>query len=127
MGSNHLGNPIDVGVQSTTADYLRIVGQVLTTTPGGWVIVTATRLAHDFDELAAGIAAMTIPAGVRLMVVPLSEDDRVTADQAGILRKAGVLSLPTAGRALDAISAAASWARVQSTRAKRGDLVGGRC
>ncbi|MFP3481493.1 hypothetical protein SB780_42280, partial [Burkholderia sp. SIMBA_057] len=55
VGSNHLGNPIDVGVQSTTGDYLRIVERVLTTTPGGWVIVTATRLAHDFDELAAGI------------------------------------------------------------------------
>lgn len=124
VGSNHLGNPIDVGVQSTTADYLRIVERVLTTTSGGWVIVTATRLAHDFDELAAGIAAMTIPAGVRVMVVPLSEDDRVTATQAGILRKAGVLSLPTTGRALDAIAAAASWAKVQSTRSNRGDLVG---
>jgi acyl-CoA synthetase (NDP forming) len=124
VGSNHLGNPIDVGVQSTTADYLRIVERVLTTTSGGWVIVTATRLAHDFDELAAGIAAMTIPVGVRVMVVPLSEDDRVTAVQAGILRKAGVLSLPTAGRALDAIAAASSWAQVQSTRANRGDLVG---
>ena len=124
VGSTHLGNPIDVGVQSTTADYLRIVERVLTTTSDGWVIVTATRLAHDFDELAAGIAAMTIPAGVRVMVVPLSEDDRVTATQAGILRKAGVLSLPTAGRALDAIAATASWAQVQSTRANRGDLVG---
>lgn len=124
VGSNHLGNPIDVGVQSTTADYLRIVERVLTTTPDGWVIVTATRLAHDFDELAAGIAAMTIPAGVRVMVVPLSEDDRVTAAQAGTLRKAVVLSLPTAGRALDAIAAASSWAQVQRTRANRGDLVG---
>ncbi|MCI0142138.1 acetate--CoA ligase family protein [Arthrobacter bambusae] len=124
VGSNHLGNPIDVGVQSTTADYLRIVERVLTTTPDGWVIVTATRLAHDFDELAAGIAGMTIPAGVRVMVVPLSEDDRVTAAQAGTLRKAGVLSLPTAGRALDAIAAASSWAQVQLTRANRGDLVG---
>lgn len=124
VGSNHLGNPIDVGVQSTTADYLRIVERVLTTTSGGWVIVTATRLAHDFDELTAGIAAMTIPAEVRVMVVPLSEDDRVTAAQAGILRKAGVLSLPTAGRALDAIAAASSWSQVQSTRANRGELVG---
>ncbi|MUU69849.1 acetate--CoA ligase family protein [Pseudarthrobacter sp. GA104] len=124
VGSNHLGNPIDVGVQSTTADYLRIVERVLTTTSGGWVIVTATRLAHDFDELAAGIAAMTIPAEVRVMVVPLSEDDRVTAAQAGILRNAGVLSLPTAGRALDAIAAASSWSQVQSTRANRGELVG---
>ncbi len=124
VGSNHLGNPIDVGVQSTTADYLRIVERVLTTTPDGWVIVTATRLAHDFDELAAGIAAMTIPAEVRVMVVPLSEDDRVTAAQAGILRKAGVLSLPTAGRALDAVAAVSSWSQVQSTRANRGELVG---
>lgn len=124
VGSNYLGNPIDVGVQSTTADYLRIVERVLTTTSGGWVIVTATRLAHDFDELAAGIAAMTIPAEVRVMVVPLSEDDRVTAAQAGILRHAGVLSLPTAGRALDAIAAASSWSQVQSTRANRGELVG---
>lgn len=124
VGSDHLGNPIDVGVQSTTADYLRIVERVLSTTSGGWVIVTATRLAHDFDELAAGIAAMTIPPEVRVMVVPLSEDDRVTAAQAGILRKAGVLSLPTAGRALDAIAAASSWAQVQSTRANRGDLAG---
>ncbi|MET4590557.1 acetate--CoA ligase family protein [Arthrobacter sp. 754] len=124
VGSNHLGNPIDVGVQSTTADYLRIVERVLATTSGGWVIVTATRLAHDFDELAAGLAAMTIPAGVRVMVVPLSEDDRVTAAQAGVLRKAGVLSLPTAGRALDAVAAASSWAQVQRTRANRGELVG---
>jgi acetate---CoA ligase (ADP-forming) len=115
VGSDHLANPIDVGVQSTTADYLRIVERVLSTTSGGWVIVTATRLAHDFDELAAGIAAMTIPPEVRVMVVPLSEDDRVTA---------GVLSLPTAGRALDAIAAASSWAQVQSTRANRGDLAG---
>lgn len=124
VGSNHLGNPIDVGVQSSTADYLRILERVFTTTSDGWVIVTATRLAHDFDELAAGIAGMSIPAGVRVMVVPLSEDDRVTAAQAGILRKAGVLSLPTAGRALDAIAAASSWAQVQRTRANRGDLVG---
>jgi acetate---CoA ligase (ADP-forming) len=124
VGSDHLSNPVDVGVQSTTADYLRIVDRVISTTTDGWVIVTATRLAHDFDELVAGIAAMAIPAGVRVIVVPLSEDDRITPAQAGILRGAGVLSLPTAGRALDAIAAAASWAQVQRVRADRGVLVG---
>ncbi|SLK16416.1 Acyl-CoA synthetase (NDP forming) [Arthrobacter sp. P2b] len=124
VGSHHLSNPIDVGVQSTTADYLRIVERVISTTQDGWLIVTATRLAHDFDELAAGIAAMAIPETVRVLVVPLSEDDRVTAAQAGILREAGVLSLPTPGRALDAVAAASSWSEVQRTRADRGNLIG---
>lgn len=124
VGSDHLSNPIDVGVQLTTADYLRIVDRVIRTTSDGWVIVTATRLAHDFDELASGIAAIGIPQGVRVLVVPLSEDDRITAPQAGILREAGVLSLPTAGRALDAITATSSWARVQRVRADRGILAG---
>jgi acetate---CoA ligase (ADP-forming) len=124
VGSDHVGNPVDVGVQLTTADYVRIVEAVVTTSTPGWVIVTATRLAHDFDELAAGIAAMEIPQGVRIVVVPLSEDDRVTPEQAGVLRGAGVLSLSTAGRALDAISAASSWADVQRARADRGELLG---
>jgi acetate---CoA ligase (ADP-forming) len=124
VGADHIGNPVDVGVQLTTADYVRIVDSVVTTSTGGWVIVTATRLAHDFDELAAGIATIEIPEGVRVMVVPLSEDDRVTTEQAEVLRGAGVLSLPTAGRALDAVSATSSWARVQRTRAARGELVG---
>jgi len=125
VGSDHVGNPVDVGVQLTTADYVRIVHQVISTASDGWVIVTATRLAHDFDELAAGIAAMAIPDGVRVIVVPLSEDDRVTAAQVEVLRGAGVLSLPTAGRALDAVAAASSWSRVQRVRAGRGPLVGG--
>ena len=124
VGNSHLGNPIDVGVQSTTADYLRIVDKVITTTSGGWLIVTATRLAHDFDELAAGLAAVAIPPGVRVLVVPLSEDDGVTVAQAHVLRESGILSLPTAGRALDAIAAASSWARVQRQRAARGTLKG---
>ncbi|MEV0494025.1 acetate--CoA ligase family protein [Streptomyces atratus] len=124
VGSDHVGNPVDVGVQLTTADYVRIVDSVVTTSTGGWVIVTATRLAHDFDELAAGIAAMDVPEGVRVVVVPLSEDDRVTTEQAQVLRAAGAIALPTAARALDAIASAASWAKVQRTRAARGQLVG---
>lgn len=124
VGSDHVGNPVDVGVQLTTADYVRIVNSVVTSSTGGWVIVTATRLAHDFDELAAGIAAMDVPEGVRIVVVPLSEDDRVTPEQAQVLRAAGVIALPTAARALDAIASAASWSKVQRTRAARGRLVG---
>ena len=124
VGNAHLGNPIDVGVQSTTADYLRILDQVISATSGGWLIVTATRLAHDFDELAAGLAAISIPPAVRVMVVPLSEDDGVTVSQAEVLRGAGVLSLPTAGRALDAVAAASSWAQVQRDRASRETLKG---
>ena len=125
VGSTHIGNPVDVGVQLTTADYLRILESVVSTSTGGWIIVTATRLAHDFDELVSGIAGLTIPEGVRLVVVPLSEDDRITVEQAKVLRDAGALALPTAGRALDAIAAAASWAKVQHTRAQRDTLVGG--
>jgi acyl-CoA synthetase (NDP forming) len=124
VGSTHLGNPIDVGVQSRTADYLRILESVITATDGGWLIVTATRLAHDFDELSQGLAKMQIPPALRIMVVPLSEDDGVTTEQAATLRSAGIAALPTASRALDAIEAAASWSRVQIERAGRGNLVG---
>ncbi|WP_104182169.1 acetate--CoA ligase family protein [Arthrobacter sp. B0490] len=124
IGATHLGNPVDVGVQPRTADYLRILEQVVDATTGGWLIVTATRLAHDFDELAAGLAQMSIPSGVRVLVVPLSEDDGVTPEQAATLRGAGIVALPTAGRALDAVAAASSWARVQAERAGRGEVVG---
>jgi acetate---CoA ligase (ADP-forming) len=124
VGSEHVGNPVDVGVQSTTADYLEIVKSVVESSTGGWCIVTATRLAHDFDELVAGIAAMNIPAATRVVLVPLSEDDRVERAQAEVLRSAGAISLPSAGRALEAISAARSWAATQRNRSARGELFG---